>query len=318
MFSKKLFLHFLLQLAFCIIPLIRLCEGNVALQNGKGYMDFHDVAKQILSEECDELSAFTRRSYFFCLQKLQHFSPKLQIENVTPQFVKDYRQYLIEKGNKPATVSKALSVLRNFQHRMKQKGFTSQNPFADIKIKRVQGNRQYLNTHDLSKLYERFITHKDMLRIPERNAVQAFLFGCFTGLRYQDLKSLTFEEIHEGHIRKQMHKTGDYVYIPITEQAKNLIRMSSQKDPASKCLNVSENSYFNKFLRSGAERLGITQHLHCHLARHTFATTCLTLDIPLAVTSKLLGHRDVSTTLIYAKYVDKILDKEMKKFKRLK
>lgn len=281
-------------------------------------MNFYKTAINILNEECDELSAFTRRSYFFCLQKIYNYAPDLQIEEVDSEFVKKYRTHLIEIGNKPATISKSLSVLRNFQHRMKVKGLTSLEPFENIKIKRVQGNRQYLNTHDLLKLYDKFQAHKDVLRIPERNAVQAFLFGCFTGLRYQDLKSLTYDEIHEGHIRKQMHKTGDYVYIPITEQARSLLVQNTFNEPKSKCLKVSENSYFNKFLRSGAERLGIKQYLHCHLARHTFATTCLTLDIPLAVTSKLLGHRDVSTTLIYAKYVDKILDKEMRKFKRLK
>ena len=53
------------------------------------------------------------------------------------------------------------------------------------------------------------------------------------------------------------------------------------------------------------------------MARHTFATTCITLGIPLPATSKLLGHRKLETTLIYAKFVDTLLDQEMKKFKKL-
>ena len=80
---------------------------------------------------------------------------------------------------------------------------------------------------------------------------------------------------------------------------------------------MTENSYFNRHLRSGAGKLGFSKHIHCHLARHTFATACLTLGIPLEVTSKLLGHRNVSTTMIYAKYVDKVLDTEMEKFRKL-
>ena len=70
--------------------------------------------------------------------------------------------------------------------------------------------------------------------------------------------------------------------------------------------------------RKAAKKLGHYKHVHCHLARHTFATTCITIGIPLPATSKLLGHRNLDTTLIYAKYVDTFLDKEMKKFDRLR
>lgn len=274
-------------------------------------MDFLKIAYELLERD-EELSPFTRRNYFYCIKKLEHFAPQLDTEQINIDFIKAYREHLAAIGNKPATVSKSLSVFRNFWFRLKNEKLVSTTPFDGIRIKRVQGNRQYLDMTDLRRFYTRFLEHEHLLRIPERNAVRAFLFGCFTGLRYQDLKSLTFEEIHDGHIRKKMHKTGDYVYIPIPRQAMLLL----PKLQSGPCLKVSENSYFNKFLRSGAQRLGIHQRLHCHLARHTFATTCLSLDIPLAVTSKLLGHRDVSTTLIYAKYVDRILDKEMRKFNK--
>lgn len=276
-------------------------------------MLFKDIALNLLENASEEISPFTKRSYYYCLQKIFQYAPELHCEQINTQFVKDYRTYLIERGNKPATIAKGLSVLRNFSHKLMAEGIIQENPFAGIKIKRVCSHRQFLNIHDLRKLFTRFIEHESILRIPERNALRAFLFSCFTGLRYSDLKSLTYEEIKDGKIRKQMHKTGNYVYIPIPRQAMALI--AHQKE--GKVLKVSENSYFNKFLRSGASRLGISQRLHCHLARHTFATTCLYLDIPLAVTSKLLGHREISTTLIYAKYVDTILDKEMRKFNKL-
>ena len=81
---------------------------------------------------------------------------------------------------------------------------------------------------------------------------------------------------------------------------------------------VVENSHFNRILRKVAPKLGYNKYIHCHLARHTFATTCITLGISLPATSKLLGHRNLETTLIYAKFVDTLLDKEMKKFNRLR
>jgi site-specific recombinase XerD len=81
---------------------------------------------------------------------------------------------------------------------------------------------------------------------------------------------------------------------------------------------VVENSHFNRTLRKAAPKLGYHKYIHCHLARHTFATTCITLGISLPSTSKLLGHRNVETTLIYAKFVDTFLDKEMRKFNKLR
>lgn len=275
-------------------------------------MLFYECAIQLLRECEEELAKTTKRGYYYALQKILHWRPNLKCSELSPELVKEYRLHLVNLGNKPATIAKSLAVLRNFSHKMKERKIISEDPFAGIKIHRVQSHREFLSLEDLKKLYRRFLEHEKLLRIPERNALQAFLFGCFTGLRYSDLKSLTFEEIKDGKIRKQMHKTGDYVYIPLSPQALSLL----PKRTSGRCLKVAENSYFNRFLRSGAERLGIRQRLSCHLSRHTFATTCLTLDIPLAATSKLLGHREISTTLIYAKYIDRILDKEMRKFRK--
>lgn len=97
-------------------------------------------------------------------------------------------------------------------------------------------------------------------------------------------------------------------------QVRLLLPEKMSNDPI---FRVVENSYFNRSLRSAAQKLGLSKYIHCHLARHTFATTCITLGIPLPATSKLLGHRNLETTLIYAKFVDPFLDKEMRKFNKL-
>ena len=173
-----------------------------------------------------------------------------------------------------------------------------------------------MTTDELKFLFQQFLNLRDELSKPENDAVLAFLFSCYTGLRYSDLKSLKETEIQNNKIRKEMHKTGDIVYIPLCPQAITLISLSG-KYPQGQVLKVTENSYFNRHLRSGVQKLGFHKHIHCHLARHTFATTCLSLGIPLEVTSKLLGHKSVETTLIYAKYVDAVLDSEMKKFQKL-
>ena len=228
--------------------------------------------------------------------------------------IREFKRHLQELGNKPNTIIKALSVLRNFTQKMLADGLISENPFEKLRVGRAYTRRGFLTTSELKKLYLNFLDQRSFLTETERDVMRAFLFSCFTGLRYGDLRSLDASEIFDWKIRKQMHKTGDAVYIPIPLQARLLL---PEKMKSGHVFRVVENSHFNRTLRSAAKKLGYHKHIHCHLARHTFATTCITLGISLPATSKLLGHRTVETTLIYAKFVDPFLDKEMKKFKRL-
>lgn len=275
-------------------------------------MQFHIIAHEILSKEAPDLSVFTVRSYGRGIDKVEKFKPGILCSEINTDFIISYKNSMIERGNKDATISKSLSVLKIFVNKMRAQGIITDNPFSNIRIKQVQSRRHFLSVQELKKLYKNFTERNIQLKETEKEAVRAFLFSCFTGLRYNDLKTLTYHEIQDGRIRKEMHKTGDRVYIPIPPQAIALI--SPEKDKP--VLRICDNSHFNKYLRSGASKLGIKKYMHCHMARHTFATTCISLNIPLAVTSKLLGHRTLGTTLIYAKYVDKVLDTEMKKFKK--
>ncbi len=277
-------------------------------------MLFHDVALNYLERDKENLAPLTVRTYYWNLKKIQYFRPDLDCADINEQMVRDFRRHLQQKGNKPNTVIKALSVLRGFSRRMLADGLISENPFNKVRIGQVYTRRGFLTTSELKKLYLNYQDRRRFLTETEQDVMRAFLFSCFTGLRYSDLHSLDASEIFDYKIRKQMHKTGDPVYVPIPLQARLLLPENLKSGPV---FRIVENSHFNRTLRAAAKKLGYYKHIHCHLARHTFATTCITLGIPLPATSKLLGHRKLETTLIYAKFVDTFLDKEMKKFKKL-
>ena len=245
---------------------------------------------------------------------MQYYKPDLDCAGVDEEFVRGFRNHLQQRGDKPATVNKALSVFRIFTNKMMADGLVEGKPFEKIKVGRVFTRRGFLTVRELKSLYLNFMDRRRFLTETEQDVMRVFLFGCFTGLRYSDLLSLNANEIFDWKIRKQMHKTGDPVYVPIPLQARLLLPEKMSDGPV---FRVVENSHFNRTLRSAAKKLGYYKHIHCHLARHTFATTCITLGIPLPATSKLLGHRNLDTTLIYAKFVDTFLDKEMKKWNRL-
>lgn len=277
-------------------------------------MFFHDVALNYLEQDKENLAPLTVRTYYWNLKKIQYFRPDLECTDINEQMVRDFRRHLQQKGNKPNTVIKALSVLRGFVRRMIADGLISENPFNKVRIGQVYTRRGFLTTSELKKLYLNYQDQRRFLTETEQDVMRAFLFSCFTGLRYSDLLSLDASEIFDYKIRKQMHKTGEPIYVPIPLQARFLLPENLKSGPV---FRVVENSHFNRTLRTAAKKLGYYKHIHCHLARHTFATTCITLGIPLPATSKLLGHRKLETTLIYAKFVDTFLDKEMKKFKKL-
>lgn len=278
-------------------------------------MRFIDYALDYLNKSSDELAPLTVRTYYWNLKKIEYFCPGLECKDLTPDFVRDFKQHLESLRNKEATVVKALSVLRVFCNKMKADGVINCDPFEKVKIRRAYSHRGFLTLRELKQLYLNFQDMRTTLTRSEEEVMRVFLFSCFTGLRYSDLRTLNASEIFDWKIRKQTHKTGEAVYIPIPVQARLLL---PEPLKPGRIFHVIDNASFNRTLRKAAKKLGYYKHIHCHLARHTFATTCITIGIPLPATSKLLGHRNLDTTLIYAKYVDTFLDKEMKKFNRLK
>ena len=278
-------------------------------------MRFLDCALDYLKKDADELAPLTVRTYYWNLKKIALFEPELECDAVTSETVRNYKRYLETLHNKEATVVKALSVFRVFCNKMKADGVIHGDPFENVKVGRAYSRRGFLTLQELKRLYLNFMDLRMTLTRAEDDVMRVFLFSCFTGLRYGDLRTLDASEIFDWKIRKQMHKTGEAVYIPIPVQARLLLPNPLM---SGRVFHVVDNSTFNRTLRKAAKKLGHYKHVHCHLARHTFATTCITIGIPLPATSKLLGHRNLDTTLIYAKYVDTFLDKEMKKFDRLR
>lgn len=136
---------------------------------------------------------------------------------------------------------------------------------------------------------------------------QAFFFSCFTGLRWSDIKSLTWENIKKDGdswaIAKRTIKTGEWVFNPLNDEAKSFL--PSEADSVNVLVfDLPTASAANADLKRWAKVAGIEKKVSFHTARHTFATLMLTLGADLYTTSKLLGHTNIATTQIYAKIVD--------------
>ena len=128
-----------------------------------------------------------------------------------------------------------------------------------------------------------------------------FLFCCFTGLRFSDVKALRWENIENGVIILRMKKTREIVRVPISENARRFLPEAQEKGLVFK---IGPLNTLTRGLKAWAKEAGIKKDLHFHMSRHTFGTLALENGADIYTVSKLLGHRNVETTQIYAKVLD--------------
>ena len=153
-----------------------------------------------------------------------------------------------------------------------------------------------------------FLTEKELQAISNAECdlplvKQMFMFACFTGLRYSDVLNLKWSNINDNMIILTQHKTSQPVYIPLSENSLQWMPERGDDDELIfKC--PYHRNYFLKHLNQLASNAGVNKHIGFHTARHTFATLTLTYGADLYTVSRLLGHRNISTTQIYAKIVD--------------
>ena len=143
---------------------------------------------------------------------------------------------------------------------------------------------------------------------PNNDVKMAFIFSCFTGLRLSDIRTLTWAKVQKSpdgntlFIQCLMQKTQTYVNVPLSNEALNW--MPKKEDLNEPIFNLPSDSNVERNIRLWMESVGIKKHLTFHCARHSYATMLLTLGADLYTTSKLLGHKNIETTQIYAKIVD--------------
>ncbi|MBW8332094.1 MAG: site-specific integrase [Prolixibacteraceae bacterium] len=213
------------------------------------------------------------------------------------------------------TVMKHLKQLKKVIHFAMLIGYMERDPFFQHKTASKEVSRGYLSADDLSKI------ENHVFRIKRLDQVRdVFIFVCYTGLAYSDLKLLSRESISKGIDGKNWliyhrEKTGIRASIPLLSKALAIIEKYDE-DPecqtGNKLLPIKSNQKLNSYLSEIAELCEIDKHITMHLGRHTFATTVtLTNGVPIETVSKMLGHTSIKTTQIYSKVVDTKISNDM-------
>lgn len=175
------------------------------------------------------------------------------------------------------------------------------NPFdlLEDKPKRAESKREYLTLEEVKELAETDIKNKAVKN--------AFLFSCFTGLRYSDIIGLTWANVRElGDGVKQLEftqqKTKQRVVVPLNVNALQWLPQKGLDN--ERIFSLPEPTLLGRTIRRWISKTGIKKNVTFHVARHTYATMLLYYGADLYTVSKLLGHTNVQTTQIYAKVMD--------------
>ena len=135
---------------------------------------------------------------------------------------------------------------------------------------------------------------------------RAFLFSCFTGLRQSDLRTLKWKDISEDSIKIKQQKTKTSMTIPLSKTALNILKTDNVFHlPETNIFNLhTDRTTINRALARWFKSAGIDKKAFYHISRHTFATLNLTSGNEIYTVSKLLGHKSLKTTEIYANIID--------------
>lgn len=240
----------------------------------------------------------------------------ISLEEVTPKFLSNFDNYLrVEYNMANNHAMKIRQKLRTIYKVAIDNGWVSKNPFSTVKIHFDPVERDVLTKSELTALIQ-----TDMIFDRLEKMRDVFVFACFTGLAHCDVAGLTKENIitdEAGQVWLKTHrqKTSEVVDIPLLEIPQLIIKKyQGMKELNGKLLPTLTNSCSNLYLKEVAVRCGINKTLTFHMARHTFATTVtLSNGVPIESVAKMLGHRNIRTTQIYAKIIKDKLAEDMSK-----
>lgn len=258
-------------------------------------------------------------NWYSCLKHLERYCKQnTTFKDITPEWIEGFREHLDKKARcrdkrkyiitnevmKPLSQNSKVSYFNKLRACINQAfddRIIAHNPLQGIEgFKQGETERSYLTIEEVKLMA---ITE---CKYPALK--KAFMFSCLTGIRKSDIEKMRWSEIQQQgdfvRIIFEQKKTGGREYLDISKQAEACLGERGKADDRV-FAGFKYSSYMITELRMWAMRAGITKDITFHSGRHTFAVLMLDLGAEIYTVSKLLGHKEVKTTQIYAKVLDK-------------
>ena len=283
---------------------------------------FKDHNKQVEKLIGNGYSAGTLERYKTVCKHLQEFMKHtynvsdFRLNKINHKFITDFEFYL--KSERECAHNSTIKYIKNFKKIVRiaiANDWIVKDPFLNYKVQLKEVKREFLSEEEMQTMLEKDLhTHRlELVR-------DIFIFCCYTGLAYSDVKKLSKDSLvigidGEKWIKTNRTKTGTRSSIPLLPPAIKILK-KYENSPLSVSkgvlLPVLSNQKSNAYLKEIADLCGIKKNLTTHLARHTFATTVtLSNGVGIESVSKMLGHTSIKTTQHYAKILDSKVSDDM-------
>lgn len=272
---------------------------EAVLKNRTASITFEDFSLSVISgsnrKEC------TKNNLRSTLVLLSEFRPSYAWNDLTYAFLRDFELWMSGRGSAVNTVAKHLQNIRTLINEAISCGYmqADADPFRHFSIKHERVPHRFLNPDELKRM-ERVKVSGKLAHVRD-----AFLFCCYTGLRYSDFRSLKSECFRRigGNVWLVLktQKTGYDVKIPVSLMFEGkALKVIGTYPSVEKFTRIGCNADTNRHLSTLQKMAGIVTRTTFHTARHTCATLLCHQGVPITTVQRILGHTKLTTTQIYS------------------
>jgi integrase len=254
----------------------------------------------------------TRSTWQTALDYLKAYrGDNIEFRTIDESFIEGYISFLSRKVAR----NTAIGYYKKFKAALNKavmEKILDANPCQNVKTPQKQDTKKvFLVKEDIEKLIE--------AKCKNEQVKLAFLFSCFTSLRFSDVKNLKWKNIDNDSICFKQQKTSTTEYIPLSETAMNILDgLPKDRKPEQNVFKLPTNCMANMAIKDWTKNAEISKHVTFHSSRHTFAVISLMANVPLYTVSQLMGHSSIKTTEIYADIVNEAKKKAVDALPKLK
>ena len=269
-----------------------------ALRNSASFFQYFDKFLTNLKAQIGK--KITQATYQKYLVTRKHLADFLQEnrgrKDIAPgeldlMMINDFDSYLrTELSMQQNSATKTVRFLKTVVLFMIRCGAIERDPFANYRFRWKQVSRSFLSEEELKSIMERKMVTPRLETVRD-----IFIFSWFTGMSYIDLR----------------HNTGVSCHIPLLEVPQKILQKYEGKDKKGRLLPILSNQKMNAYLKEIANVCGIEKKVTFHVGRHTFATMTYNMGVSIETVSRMLGHKDIETTQIYARLLTSRISEEM-------
>lgn len=283
---------------------------------------YHNENMSIVLKKGTMKNYYTTEKYLYRFLSKKRKVNDVRLKQLNYAFVTDFEHFLRNyRDSKKRLLLGNNGVMKHLERFKKMLNLAvklewmDKNPFNQFQLKYNKYDRQFLDEEELEQLETTEMGNERLERIRD-----CFVFSCYTGLSYVDVKELNRDNIVKGidgnhWISTKREKTDKPVKVPLLPKAREILEKYMQcpeMENKESLLPISSNQKTNAYLKEIADSCDIDKNLTFHVARHTFATTVmLSNGVPIETVSKLLGHSKLSTTQIYARVVESKISEDI-------